>query len=356
MFLGKPVLNEDGSLERIEPIRCFAHGQLYVALSRVGDPRKVCVYLCGADYTAKQTEFVVFREALLANAVDHSVTVAVGDHVQCLLSDGSHMNATVLSTTPATGVVRVRSHATEEVLEFDHGYVFRLEQHDASVPHFENIHASEVDLEVDRLTMGEIVECELPDGSIVGGVVCSTDNASSTTVEVQLDNSNEIVVMPVSCCTRSVDRFSGDIHDYDPVMSTVEPENAACATEESDIGMPIDDHQQWRNAVGAEDVEMNHAIWSNVLSYEGLAQQQVEDDESETMLRGLDVSHQPHSANDAELLMYVDENFDTLHNEDADHMLTYEMLHSIDEHLDASDMQLDGFDPCDIDHIVHSLQ
>ena len=409
MFLGKPVLNEDGSLERIEAISCFAHGQLYVALSRVGDPRKVCVYLSGADYIAKQTEFVVYREALLANAVDQSVTVAVGDHVQCLRLDGSHMNATVLSTAPATGVVRVRIHATGEVAEFDHGYVMRLEQDDATEPHSENVHAMDVNPElgnVSRFAVGECVECELPDTSIVGGIVCAADDASSRTVEVQLDNSNEIVVVLSSCCTLSMDRFSGDILDYDPVMSSIEPEVAASANEQPGIGMPFDDHQQWRSVVGAPEVAMDHSIWSHVLSYEGLAQQPVEDDasvpalnrthvpdqphpaddvdsimyaddfdfnehgehlltyeelqsidehlsETDTVLNRTDVPDQPHPADDVDLIMYADDfNF----NEHGQHLLTYEELQSIDEHLSGTDTQLDGTDPDDIEHVLFNLQ
>ena len=84
------MLDADGSLERIESISCFAHGQLYVALSRVGDPRKVRVYLCGADYDSRTTEFVVFREALLANAVVHRIDLLPGEDVECLLANGTY--------------------------------------------------------------------------------------------------------------------------------------------------------------------------------------------------------------------------------------------------------------------------
>ena len=41
LFLGKPTLNDDGTLRSIDDQACFAHGQLYVALSRVGHPDRV---------------------------------------------------------------------------------------------------------------------------------------------------------------------------------------------------------------------------------------------------------------------------------------------------------------------------
>ena len=41
VFLGKPTLNDDGTLRSIDDQACFAHGQLYVALSRVGHPDRV---------------------------------------------------------------------------------------------------------------------------------------------------------------------------------------------------------------------------------------------------------------------------------------------------------------------------
>ena len=55
VFLGKPILNEDGTIARIEDQECFSHGQLYVALSRVGHPDQV-------QFTTSATVIFVCRQ------------------------------------------------------------------------------------------------------------------------------------------------------------------------------------------------------------------------------------------------------------------------------------------------------
>ena len=93
VFLGKPTLNDDGTLRSIDDQACFAHGQLYVALSRVGHPdrvrelilmrrrqrnatlqtfgrpsraRQVKVYMVPSRYATGRVPFVIYREALLS--------------------------------------------------------------------------------------------------------------------------------------------------------------------------------------------------------------------------------------------------------------------------------------------------
>ena len=65
VVLAEPVYNSDGCMVRVEAQPCFAHGQLTVALTRVGHPDCVVVYVDPATYASGRSPFVVYPEALL---------------------------------------------------------------------------------------------------------------------------------------------------------------------------------------------------------------------------------------------------------------------------------------------------
>lgn len=86
VLLGAPVLDDNGQLDRMEDLQCFAHGQLYVALSRVGHPDAVRVYAVSDVAEAGRVKLEIYREALVANrpvqcrdAMHWDGTFAVGD-------------------------------------------------------------------------------------------------------------------------------------------------------------------------------------------------------------------------------------------------------------------------------------
>ena len=58
---------EDGDELIIESLDVFSHGQLYVALSRCGDPDEVCVYMASDKVKAGTVVNVVYSEALPTN-------------------------------------------------------------------------------------------------------------------------------------------------------------------------------------------------------------------------------------------------------------------------------------------------
>jgi hypothetical protein len=67
VVLAQPVMSAEGTFLRSEPLPCFAHGQLVVALSRVGHPGNVHVYLHTTQMHDCRTESIVLPGALLAH-------------------------------------------------------------------------------------------------------------------------------------------------------------------------------------------------------------------------------------------------------------------------------------------------
>lgn len=65
LLLGMPVLSDNGAMVRMEPLPCFGHGQLVVALTRVGHPDNVSVYMHPDEWRRGRTVNVLLREALL---------------------------------------------------------------------------------------------------------------------------------------------------------------------------------------------------------------------------------------------------------------------------------------------------
>lgn len=76
IVLAEPVYDDNGHILRVDPQPCFAHGQLTVALTRVGHPDRVTIYLDPGTFAHCRTPFVVYPEALLANTADGTTTVA----------------------------------------------------------------------------------------------------------------------------------------------------------------------------------------------------------------------------------------------------------------------------------------
>ena len=74
VLLGAPVLDDAGQLDGIEDLQCFAHGQLYVALSRVGHPDAVRVYTAREVAAGRRVKLEIYREALVANRPVHRRT------------------------------------------------------------------------------------------------------------------------------------------------------------------------------------------------------------------------------------------------------------------------------------------
>ena len=66
-MLAEPVNDDNGHLIRFEPQGCFAHGQLTVALTRVGHPDRVTICLDPASYELGTTLCPIYPEALLHN-------------------------------------------------------------------------------------------------------------------------------------------------------------------------------------------------------------------------------------------------------------------------------------------------
>jgi hypothetical protein len=79
IVLAEPVYDDNGGLVRVDAQPCFAHGQLTVALTRVGHPDRVTIYLDPATFENCRTPFVIYPEALLANATDATATDAESD-------------------------------------------------------------------------------------------------------------------------------------------------------------------------------------------------------------------------------------------------------------------------------------
>jgi hypothetical protein len=72
--LAEPVYDDNGHMVRVDPQPCFAHGQLTVALTRVGHPDRVSIYLDPATYEHCRTPFIIYPEALLQNVTDITAT------------------------------------------------------------------------------------------------------------------------------------------------------------------------------------------------------------------------------------------------------------------------------------------
>lgn len=70
VFLALMLVDDDGALIRVEPLPCFAHGQLLVALSRVGHPDRVHVHLDATQHRAQRTASPILRNALLPTDAD----------------------------------------------------------------------------------------------------------------------------------------------------------------------------------------------------------------------------------------------------------------------------------------------
>ena len=65
VLLALPVFADTGELVQIDPLPCFAHGQLVVALTRIGHPDAVLIYLAASDYERGCTRNALLRAALL---------------------------------------------------------------------------------------------------------------------------------------------------------------------------------------------------------------------------------------------------------------------------------------------------
>jgi hypothetical protein len=65
VFLAGVEPGLDGRRLTVNCQPCFAHGQLYVALSRVGHPDRVSIYLDETQYATKSTPTIVYTEVLL---------------------------------------------------------------------------------------------------------------------------------------------------------------------------------------------------------------------------------------------------------------------------------------------------
>ena len=70
--------NSSGTIT-VNKADCFAHGQLYVALSRCGDPDKVCVYTTRDNHQQAVTVNIVYPEALLIPPAHLFATRATSD-------------------------------------------------------------------------------------------------------------------------------------------------------------------------------------------------------------------------------------------------------------------------------------
>ena len=66
--LVEPVFDAQGVIVRVDLQPCFAHGQLTVALTRVGHPARVCIYLDTVSYGRRQTVCPMYVEALIASS------------------------------------------------------------------------------------------------------------------------------------------------------------------------------------------------------------------------------------------------------------------------------------------------
>ena len=60
-----PILDDQGQVARMEAQPCFSHGQLIVALSRVGHPNRVFISLHADEFASKSTRCPLLRTALL---------------------------------------------------------------------------------------------------------------------------------------------------------------------------------------------------------------------------------------------------------------------------------------------------
>jgi hypothetical protein len=171
----------------------------------------------------------------------------------------------------SAGTVVVRLHANGELFEVDHGDVMRAEReilraearidtarrHDVNTEFVSTAHMR---------SLGDCVDCELEDGTFATGIVCGVENTSST-IEVQLDDSNEIVYVNPEQTILLIERLSGDVMDYDPVISTVHepthlPDEASevAAFDDPEV-VDFDDHAQWRAAVHAGVLSQDDPIW-----------------------------------------------------------------------------------------------
>lgn len=71
-----PDVKQDGTIASIKPLPCFAHGQLVVALTRVGDPDNVFIYLDDDAFHTKTTPLVIYPEALIRSSVQRTAASA----------------------------------------------------------------------------------------------------------------------------------------------------------------------------------------------------------------------------------------------------------------------------------------
>ena len=81
VVLAEPVYDDNQQLIRFEPQGCFAHGQLTVALTRVGHPDRVTICLDPVSYELGTTPCPIYPEALLHNQRTATDTAAAGGTV-----------------------------------------------------------------------------------------------------------------------------------------------------------------------------------------------------------------------------------------------------------------------------------
>ena len=92
-----------GSVIGVEPLPCFAHGQLVVALTRVGNPDRVHIYLHHSDFATRSTNSVLLTEVLLS---PRDGLVEVGNTTVAADESAHDDNQTEHSTQQPTGHIQ----------------------------------------------------------------------------------------------------------------------------------------------------------------------------------------------------------------------------------------------------------